>query len=313
MKQKTLVLCGGVGGAKLAYGLSKLTAPEEIVFLVNTGDDFIHLDLYISPDLDTVMYTLAGVNDPKKGWGVEEETWNALGSLKKYGLDTWFQLGDKDLATHIRRTQLLKEGLKLSEVTRNLSSQLGLKHKILPMSESPVQTMIQTDQGKLSFQEYFVKHKCDPKIEKIEFLGSEVAEVPTSLEELIKDDKFTAIIICPSNPYLSVDPILSINKIRTFLLETNIPILAVSPIIDNDSIKGPTAKIMDEMKVEPSVNAIAAHYSELINILVIDQKDKDNQANIGSIDYLVDSIYMKNNEDKVSLAKVCLEELRKLA
>ena len=182
------------------------------------------------------MYTLAGVNDPKKGWGVKEETWNALGSLKKYGLDTWFQLGDKDLATHIRRTQLLKEGLKLSEVTRNLSSQLGLKHNILPMSESPVQTMIQTDQGKLSFQEYFVKHKCAPKIEKIEFSGSEVAEVPTSLEELIKDDKFTGIIICPSNPYLSVDPILSINKIRTFLLETEIPVLAVSPIIDNDSI-----------------------------------------------------------------------------
>ena len=140
-----------------------------------------------------------------------------------------------------------------------------------------------------------------------------MAEIPTALEEQIKDDKFTGVIICPSNPYLSVDPILSINKIRTFLLETEIPVLAVSPIIDNDSIKGPTAKIMDEMKIEPSVNAIAAHYSELINILVIDQKDKDNQANIGSIDYLVDSIYMKNNEDKVSLAKVCLEELRKLA
>ncbi len=313
MKQKTLVLCGGVGGAKLAYGLSKLTAPEEIVFLVNTGDDFIHLDLYISPDLDTVMYTLAGVNDPKKGWGVEEETWNALGSLKKYGLDTWFQLGDKDLATHIRRTQLLKEGLKLSEVTRNLSSQLGLKHKILPMSESPVQTMIQTDQGKLSFQEYFVKHKCVPKIENINFLESEVAEIPTALEELIRGNKFTGVIICPSNPYLSVDPILSIDKIKTFLLETKIPILAVSPIIDNDSIKGPTAKIMEEMKIEPSVDAIAAHYSGLINILVIDKKDKDNQANISSIDYLVESIYMENNEDKVSLAKVCLEELRKLS
>ena len=313
MKQKTLVLCGGVGGAKLAYGLSKLTAPEEIVFLVNTGDDFIHLDLYISPDLDTVMYTLAGVNDPKKGWGVEEETWNALGSLKKYGLDTWFQLGDKDLATHIRRTQLLKEGLKLSEVTRNLSSQLGLKHKILPMSESPVQTMIQTDQGKLSFQEYFVKHKCVPKIENINFLESEVAEIPTALEELIRGNKFTGVIICPSNPYLSVDPILSIDKIKTFLLETKIPILAVSPIIDNDSIKGPTAKIMEEMKIEPSVDAIAAHYSGLINILVIDKKDKGNQANISSIDYLVESIYMENNEDKVSLAKVCLEELRKLS
>ena len=313
MKQKTLVLCGGVGGAKLAYGLSKLTAPEEIVFLVNTGDDFIHLDLYISPDLDTVMYTLAGVNDPKKGWGVEEETWNALGSLKKYGLDTWFQLGDKDLATHIRRTQLLKEGLKLSEVTRNLSSQLGLKHKILPMSESPVQTMIQTDQGKLSFQEYFVKHKCVPKIENINFLESEVAEIPTALEELIRGNKFTGVIICPSNPYLSVDHILTIKKKKKNLLESKIPILAVSPIIDNDSIKGPTAKIMEEMKIEPSVDAIAAHYSGLINILVIDKKDKDNQANISSIDYLVESIYMKNNEDKISLAKVCLEELRKLS
>ena len=313
MKQKTLVLCGGVGGAKLAYGLSKLTAPEEIVFLVNTGDDFIHLDLYISPDLDTVMYTLAGVNDPKKGWGVEEETWNALGSLKKYGLDTWFQLGDKDLATHIRRTQLLKEGLKLSEVTRNLSNQLGLKHLILPMSESPVQTILQTDQGELSFQEYFVKYKCNPKIEKIKFLGNEVAEVPTFLEKLIKDNEFTGVIICPSNPYLSVDPILSINKFRTFLLETNIPVLAVSPIIDNDSIKGPTAKIMREMKITPSVNSIAAHYEELINILVIDQKDKESQTSIGSLEYLVDSIYMKNNEDKISLAKVCLEELKKLS
>ena len=211
------------------------------------------------------------------------------------------------------RDRLLKEGLKLSEVTRNLSSQLGLKHKILPMSESPVQTMIQTDQGKLSFQEYFVKYKCVPKIENINFLESEVAEIPTALEELIRGNKFTGVIICPSNPYLSVDPILSIDKIKTFLLESKIPILAVSPIIDNDSIKGPTAKIMEEMKIEPSVDAIAAHYSGLINILVIDKKDEGNQANISSIDYLVESIYMENNEDKVSLAKVCLEELRKLA
>ena len=313
MQDKVLTLCGGVGGAKLAYGLSKIVPPEDIVFLVNTGDDFIHFDLNISPDLDTVMYTLAELNDPKKGWGLRDETWNNLESLKEYGVDTWFKLGDKDLATHIRRTQLLKDGKKLSDVTRSLSQSLGVQHIILPMSEKPIQTIVKTDQGELSFQEYFVKYQCAPKVKKISNVGCETAEVPIYLKELINKNKFSGVIICPSNPYLSVDPILSINEIKTFLLETDIPILAVSPIIANDSIKGPTSKIMREMNIDPSVESIAQHYSGLIDVLVMDHKDTSCQPITNSMTYVADSIYMSNSEEKISLATNCLEQLKKLA
>ena len=313
MQSKVLVLCGGVGGGKLAYGLSKIMSPEDIVFLVNTGDDFIHFDLNISPDLDTVMYTLAGLNDPKKGWGLRDETWKNLESLKEYGVDTWFKLGDKDLATHIRRTQLLKDGKKLSDVTRSLSQSLGVQHIILPMSEKPIQTIVKTDQGELAFQEYFVKYQCTPKVKEISNVGCETAEVPIYLKELINKNKFSGVIICPSNPYLSVDPILSINEIKTFLLETDIPILAVSPIIANDSIKGPTSKIMREMNIDPSVESIAQHYSGLIDVLVIDHKDTSCQPVTDSMTYVTDSIYMSNSEEKISLATNCLEQLKKLA
>ena len=313
MQGKVLALCGGVGGAKLAYGLSKVVPPEEIVFLVNTGDDFIHFDLNISPDLDTVMYTLAELNDPKKGWGLRDETWNNLESLKEYGVDTWFQLGDKDLATHIRRTQLLKDGMKLSDITRSLSQSLGVQHIILPMSENPVQTIVKTDQGELCFQEYFVKYQCEPKVEQIKYVGNETAETPIYLKELINKNKLSGVIICPSNPYLSVDPILSIKEIKTFLLETDIPILAVSPIIDNDSIKGPTSKIMREMDIDPSVESIAQHYSGLIDVLVIDHKDTNCQPITDSMTYVADSIYMSNSEEKISLANNCIEQIKKLA
>jgi LPPG:FO 2-phospho-L-lactate transferase len=313
MKGKVLALCGGVGGAKLAYGLSKIVPPKDIVFLVNTGDDFIHFDLNISPDLDTVMYTLAELNDPKKGWGLRDETWNNLESLKEYGVDTWFQLGDKDLATHIRRTQLLKDGMKLSDITRSLSQSLGVQHIILPMSENPVQTIVKTDQGELCFQEYFVKYQCEPKVEQIKYVGNETAETPIYLKELINKNKLSGVIICPSNPYLSVDPILSIKEIKTFLLETDIPILAVSPIIDNDSIKGPTSKIMREMDIDPSVESIAQHYSGLIDVLVIDHKDTNCQPITDSMTYVADSIYMSNSEEKISLANNCIEQIKKLA
>ncbi len=313
MQSKVLVLCGGVGGAKLAYGLSKIVPPKDIVFLVNTGDDFIHFDLNISPDLDTVMYTLAELNDPKKGWGLRDETWNNLESLKEYGVDTWFQLGDKDLATHIRRTQLLKDGMKLSDITRSLSQSLGVQHIILPMSENPVQTIVKTDQGELCFQEYFVKYQCEPKVEQIKYVGNETAETSIYLKELINKNKLSGVIICPSNPYLSVDPILSIKEIKTFLLETSIPILAVSPIIANDSIKGPTSKIMREMDIDPSVESIAQHYSGLIDVLVIDHKDTNCQPITDSMTYVADSIYMSNSEEKISLANNCIEQIKKLA
>mgnify|MGYP001265558103 CR=1 FL=1 len=313
MKQKILTLCGGVGGAKLAYGLSKVMPPEEIIFLVNTGDDFIHFDLYISPDLDTVMYTLAELNDPIKGWGLKEETWNNQENLKKDGFDTWFQLGDKDLETHKKRTQLLSDGMKLSDVTKELSQVMGLEYTILPMAENPVQTIVTTNQGKLGFQEYFVKHKCIPKIEQIDFVGSETAEIPSVIKETMRRNGFTGVIICPSNPYLSVDPILSIKEIRSFLLEADIPVLAISPIINNDSIKGPTSKIMKEMKVKPSVDSIAKHYEGLVDILVVDNKDNNSQSNIESMSYMVDSIFMNSDERKISLANSCIKKLKEFA
>ncbi|MCH2264618.1 MAG: 2-phospho-L-lactate transferase [SAR86 cluster bacterium] len=309
MKSGILAICGGIGGAKLAFGLSKVLPPEELVYLVNTGDDFTYLNFQISPDLDTLMYTLAEVNDPERGWGLKNETWKNLKALKEYGVDTWFQLGDKDLATHIRRTQLLDEGKKLSEVTKLLCTSLGVKHLIIPMSESPVRTIVTTDKGKLAFQEYFVKFQCKPKVKKISYIGSNKAEIPKVLKKLIDENRFSGVIICPSNPYLSIDPILSIPELNLFLSERNMPVLAVSPIINNASIKGPTSKIMKEMNIEPSVKSIADHYSGLTDILMVDYKDKENIPRLDSVSFVFDSIYMETSSQKINLATKCLEAL----
>ena len=255
------------------------------------------------------MYTLAEVNDPERGRGLKNETWKNLKALKEYGVDTWFQLGDKDLATHIRRTQLLDEGKKLSEVTKLLCTSLGVKHLIIPMSESPVRTIVTTDKGKLAFQEYFVKFQCKPKVKKISYTGSNKAEIPKVLKKLIDENRFSGVIICPSNPYLSIDPILSIPELNLFLSERNMPVLAVSPIINNASIKGPTSKIMKEMNIEPSVKSIADHYSGLTDILMVDNKDKENIPRLDSVSFVFDSIYMETSSQKINLATKCLEAL----
>ena len=309
MKTKILALCGGIGGAKLAFGLSKILSTEKLILLVNTGDDFIHHNLKICPDIDTVMYTLAEINDKVNGWGIQNETWNTLESLKKLGADSWFQLGDKDLATHLRRTSLLNEGKKLSFITQHLSSFFGVNHKIFPMSETPVSTMLITDFGRLSFQEYFVKLRCKPKVKSLEYVGREEAKIPKSLDKMILENLFSGIIICPSNPYLSIDPILSINKIKKYLKETTSPVLVVSPIINNKSVKGPTSKIMKELGKDPSVQTIADHYQEITDVLMIDNKDLNNISKINSMSVETDSIYMGDNVKKISLAKRCLELL----
>ena len=306
MSKKILALCGGIGGAKLAYGLTKNISSEDLLIVVNTGDDFIHIDLNICPDLDTVTYTLAGINDQERGWGIKEETLNTLKLLRQFGAEDWFQLGDKDLATHIRRTSLLKKGMLLSEVTKFLSESLGVKHLIVPMSETPVSTMLHTDKGTLPFQEYFVKHRCEPKINSIEYLGSEKAQIPLSLEEEIISNNFSGVILCPSNPYLSIDPILSVDPLREYLVNRTIPVIAVSPFINNRSVKGPSAKIAHELNEEPSVINVAKHYQDILDILVIDHKDKYLQDKI-KVKSCVESILMKNDNDKKKLAKSCLE------
>ena len=310
MRNKILALCGGIGGSKLAFGLSKVLSSEELFFLVNTGDDFIHYNLKICPDLDTLMYTLAGINDRTKGWGVQNESWKTLEKLKFLGDEPWFQLGDKDLATHLRRTSLLNEGRDLSSITLSLSNSFGVKHKILPMSETPVSTMLLTDSGRLSFQEYFVKLRCKPKVKSFEYMGKEEAKIPKLLSKLMAEDVFSGIIICPSNPYLSIDPILSIDKINQFIKQTTSPILTVSPIINNESVKGPTSKIMKELGEESSVKTIADHYKDITDLLMIDTKDRKSISGIHSIQVKTDSIYMQTNDDKISLAKSCLDILQ---
>ncbi len=313
MKRRSiLAICGGIGGAKLAFGLSKVVSSEELVFLVNTGDDFTYLNFQISPDLDTVMYTVAEVNAPKRGCGLKNETWKNLKALKEYGVDTWFQLGDRDLATHIQRTQLLDEGKKLSEVTKLLCTSLGVKHSIIPMSESPVKTVVTTDKGKLAFQEYFVKFQCKPTVKKINYIGSYTAEIPKVLKKLIDENKFSGVIICPSNPYLSIDPILSIPDINLFLSKRKMPVLAVSPIINNASLKGPTSKIMKEMNIEPSVKSIANHYLGLTDILMVDNKDKENIPQHDSVSLEFNSIYMETSSQKINLATNCISTLERM-
>ena len=271
--QKILALSGGVGGAKLALGLSNVLPPAQLEIIANTGDDFEHLGLYISPDIDTIMYALAGLSDTNRGWGVEGETWNFLSALKGLGGPDWFQLGDKDLAVHIYRSNMLNQGMSLSQATAKLQSGLGVKHKIIPMTDDPVRTLIHTDDGILGFQEYFVKERCRPVIKKIVFDGADNARIQPDLAATLDDPTLTGVIICPSNPYLSIDPILSVPGLRKKLATLTIPVVAVSPIVGGQSIKGPTAKIMQELDVPVSPLSIAHRYNDFLTGIMIDESD----------------------------------------
>ena len=272
-KNRYLAFTGGVGGAKLCVGLSKILSAYEIAFVVNTGDDFIHLDFPICPDLDSLMYALSAENNEELGWGRKGETWNFLRSFAELGGENWFQLGDRDLAVHVMRKQLLREGLTLSEVTSELYQRFGISHAVIPMTNEQVATKIQS-QGELkSFQKYFVREKCEPKIEKIVYHGSEHAKpVPAVLEKL-KDPNLSGVVICPSNPFLSIDPILSLETIKSALLSLDVPVIAVSPIIHGSAVKGPTDKIMAELGFNQSALGVAEHYDNLITHFVLDNAD----------------------------------------
>ena len=306
--KKILALCGGVGGVKLAYGLTQILSPDQLTILVNTGDDFEYLDFKICPDIDTVSYTLAGINDKEKGWGIRNESWNALNFLSKYGAESWFRLGDKDLAIHIQRTYLLKRGVLLSEVTQLLCSKLGVNHCVMPMSETPVSTILSTNEGMLAFQEYFVKHQCKPQVNFIKYAGSDQAKIPVILEEQLTQNSFTGVVLCPSNPYLSIDPILSIKSIKDYLINRSIPVLAVSPFINNAAVKGPSAKIAIELGEEPTNQNIAKHYEDILDILIIDHQDYPSKKEI-KLKTITESIVMRDDKDKKRLAHVCLINL----
>ena len=267
-----VALAGGVGGARLGVGLAAVLKPSELAFVINTGDDFEHHGLTICPDLDTMTYTLGGVADPLRGWGRVDETWNFMVALHELGGEAWFQLGDRDLAMHIVRTQRLRNGAVLSDITRELTPRFGIRHALLPMSESPVRTMVKTEGGEIPFQDYFVRLRCRPRVKGFRFAGSRAARAPGTLRAIMRL-KVEAVIICPSNPYISIAPILAVKDIAEWLRRRTFPVVAVSPIVGGAAIKGPAAKMMRELGTEVTVLGVARHYGRLVDGWVIDRQD----------------------------------------
>lgn len=297
-----LALCGGIGGAKLALGLYRMLDSQQLTVVVNTGDDFEHLGLKISPDLDTVLYTLGGVADPERGWGRAQETWEFMGALRQFGGETWFQLGDRDMAMHILRTNWLHAGKTLTEFAAHTARQLGISAEILPMTDAGVRTIVETAEGDLPFQHYFVRRRCEPAVRGIRFDGAKDAQPASGLIGLIGSQTLRAIVICPSNPYLSVDPILAVPGIRQALATSTAPVVAVSPIIGGQAVKGPTVKIMAELGTAATTQAIAAHYRGLIDGLVIDENDAHERAQV-DVPVLVTRTMMKDIADRERLAR----------
>lgn len=280
--RRVLALCGGVGGAKLALGLARTLGPD-LVVMVNTGDDFAHLGLQISPDLDTTLYTLAGLNDEVRGWGRAGETWTFMSTIGRLGGETWFQLGDGDLALHVERTRRLAGGETLTQVMVDFARRLGVSSRVIPMSDDPVRTFVRTrSDGVLPFQRYFVERRCAPIVTGLEFRGAQSARPSQEALELLRSDELAAVVICPSNPYLSVDPMLAMGAMRRALAEVEAPVVAVSPLIGGAAVKGPTAKIMMELNIAQTSIAVASHYAGLIDGLLIDEADAVDLRTLGA-------------------------------
>jgi LPPG:FO 2-phospho-L-lactate transferase len=309
MSGRCTVLSGGIGGAKLVLGLSKVTAGEDLTVIANTGDDFEHLGLAISPDLDTLVYTLAGEVNTETGWGRRDESWQFMAALEALGGTTWFRLGDRDLATHIERTRRLATGQCLTDVTSTLCERFGVGARILPMTDQAVRTRVRTETGTLDFQHYFVRERAEPRITGLEYAGAVAAEPTGAVLEALMDKNLAAVVIAPSNPYLSIDPMLAIPGLHDAVRNATAPVLAVSPIVSGAAIKGPTAKIMGELGLEVSALSIARHYRELLDGFILDTADRDMAGQIENMGLKVavcDTI-MKGTEDKIRLAKATLD------
>jgi LPPG:FO 2-phospho-L-lactate transferase len=267
-----VVLTGGTGGAKLIEGLAAEIDPAELTIICNTGDDCVFHGLHISPDIDTITYTLAGLSDSEKGWGIKDDTFVALEQLRRLGNDAWFNLGDKDLATHITRTRLLREGRSLSEVTDHLRRMLGVRSTILPMSDAPIETCVMTPQDEISFQEFFVKEQWSREVTAIRFAGAESSQpAPGVIAAILHAE---AIIVCPSNPITSIGPILSVPGIRAALTECNAAVVGVSPMIAATAISGPAHKLMAASGFEASALGVAQRYADFLDTLLIANEDR---------------------------------------
>ena len=310
-----LALTGGVGGAKLALGLSRLLNPDQLRFVVNTGDDFEHLGLHISPDIDTLVYTLAELSNIDTGWGRAGESWHFMDVLSQLGGEDWFRLGDRDLAMHIERTRRLAAGMDLTSVIDELAGALGVRHAVLPMTDDPVRTTVDTGHGELSFQHYFVRDRCAPAVTGVRFVGAEQARLSPSLDEALRDPALAGVIVCPSNPYLSIDPILAVAPLRAALTNLRIPVVAVSPIVAGAAIKGPTAKMMREQDITNTAVEIARYYRSWIDGFILDEADRALEEEVQALGLatVVTQTIMVSLPDRVALAREALQFIDKLS
>jgi LPPG:FO 2-phospho-L-lactate transferase len=307
-----LALSGGIGGAKLALGLYRELPPNALIVVCNTGDDFDHLGLAISPDLDTVLYTLAGIANPETGWGRAGETWSFMKALRELGGETWFRLGDKDLAIHIERTRRLAAGETLSAISLDFCQRLGVRAQVVPMSDQPVRTIVRTaGGGLLPFQRYFVEQRCAPEVAGFVFDGADSAKPLPMVERALASRDLKAVVICPSNPFISIDPILAMPGLREAIAGCSAPVVAVSPIIGGRAVKGPTAKMMAELELSISARAVADHYAGLLAGFVLDHADAE-EADAIEAPCLVTRTLMTSEADKRRLAAEVLSFARRL-
>jgi LPPG:FO 2-phospho-L-lactate transferase len=294
-----IALSGGIGGAKLALGLSHILPPEELLIIANTGDDFEHYGLMICPDTDTLLYTLAGLDNPQLGWGRRDESWAFLQTLGALGGQDWFRLGDRDMALHVLRSHRLRAGETLSAITDDIRQRLGIGPRILPMSDDPVRTRIGTDQGWLDFQDWFVRLRAEPLARAVQFAGVEKARPQSALLDALRA-KPRGIVLCPSNPFISIEPILAVPGLRDAIMACGAPVVAVSPIIAGQAVKGPTARMFEALGVTPSAAAVAARYGDLLNGYVLENSDPAHGI-APRVFYA--ATLMRDLDDKICLAR----------
>lgn len=299
-----VALSGGVGGAKLALGLSRVLPPGALTVIANTGDDFEHLGLSICPDIDTLTYALAGLDNPATGWGRRDETWSFMDSVKALGGEDWFRLGDSDLAVHVERTRRLRSGEALSQITSDFAARLGIGARILPMSDEPVRTRVLSDGGWIDFQDYFVRQQCRPVVRALSFDGAPMSRPAPGVTEALRTAG--AIVICPSNPFISIEPILAVPGIREAIQASGAPVVAVSPIIGGKAVKGPTAKMMAELGMEATALGVAQRYGEMLHGYVVEHQDAAAVAGIAARVTAAKTL-MLSLEDREALARVVLE------
>jgi len=309
-----LAISGGVGGAKLALGLAHILEPGTLTIAGNTGDDFVHLGFFISPDLDTVMYTLADLNNKELGWGQAGESWNFLDAVTRLGGDSWFRLGDRDIGTHVIRTQMLVAGKSLSEVTSHLCRQVGIKHRLVPMTDDPVATIVHTRTGeKLAFQHYFVRDECRPEVTGFAFSGIDAAKPAPGFSEALADTSLAAVVVCPSNPFVSVDPVLRLPGVMDAVASSKAAVIAVSPIVGGQALKGPAAKMMAELGMPQTALAVAEHYarqySGQVHGFVLDEQDRRfrDEVELLGLSTIVTNTVMVTLQDRINLAEAVLD------